>query len=123
MQSILLISDNDKLIDEMNIQYDSVANREDKDKLNLEIGEDRLYITQMNDAFDEYEEDEEIFVKKIFPNKVFFYLVCYTSENGIKDFISQLLFKGKIYVDDDQGHIIPFSEFKKKLIQKKSASR
>lgn len=72
MQSILLISDNDKLIDEMNIQYDSVANREDKDKLNLEIGEDRLYITQITDAFDEYEEDEEIFVKKYSQTKCSF---------------------------------------------------
>ncbi len=114
MQSILLISDSDKLIELINIQCKYfITNKKNEKKLNLEKGDERFYITLMNNGIDEYEEDEVAFIKKIFPNKIFFYLLCYTSESGIKDLVNQLSFKEKIYIDDDQGNIMPFSEFKK----------
>ncbi len=118
MQSLILISDSDKIIGSIKTQCKGLIIHEINEKnLNLEGRDERFYITFMDDGIEEYETDEITFIKTIFADKeVFFYLLCYTSETGIKEFVSNVSFKEVVLVDDDQGHILPFSEFKNGFI-------
>ena len=94
MQSLILISDSDRLTESIKRQGQYFIIHEiDKVNLNLEKGDERFYITRMDNGIEEYETNEITFIRTIFQEKkVFFYLLCYTSETGMREFVNCLSF-------------------------------
>ena len=65
-----------------------------------------------NEIVEDFECDEIQNIHNIFPDAIFFYLMCYTNNAVLKKIIQRLTFQEKIYVDDDRGNIFTFIEFK-----------
>lgn len=114
MQSIVLITNCSQILNLINSQCkgDDIISYTKENQLNIEMENGRVYITLSNEIVEDFEYDEMQNIHNIFPDAIFFYLMCYTSNAVLKKIIQRLTFQEKVYVDDDRGNIFTFTEFK-----------
>lgn len=114
MQSIVLITNCSQILDLINSQCkgDDIISYTKENQLNIDMVNGRVYITLSNEIVKDFEYDEMQNIHKIFPDAIFFYLMCYTNNVVLKKIIQRLTFQEKVYVDDDRGNIFTFTEFK-----------
>lgn len=74
----------------------------------VNYGGDHIFYEYVEDLINDYEEDE---LKKIPFENPHFIMMTYTSEKLMKSIIGQDNFLKGIYVDDDNGNIIPIEKF------------
>ena len=104
MQSIVLITNCNQILSLINSQCkgDDISSYK----------KGRVYITLSNEIVEDFEYGEMQCIHKLFPDNIFFYLICYTNNAVLNKLMKQLIFKEKVYVDDDKGNIFTFNEFK-----------
>lgn len=74
----------------------------------VDYGNDHVFYESVEDIINDYEEDDK---KRIpFPNPQFI-MMTYTNEKLMKQILSQKNFPRDIYIDDDNGNILPIEEF------------
>lgn len=118
MQSIILITDNNKILEKIEIQCRelNINSTVNSNKLNIEMKEGRLYISLSEEIVEDYDDAELEYIKKIFSKNRYFYLICYSSEKILKEILHILTFQDDIYIDDDQGYIVSLAIYKEFLI-------
>ena len=111
MQWIILIG-NDKFdINSIrNIEHNGVNKFTEltPNRVVVDYGEDHIFYEYAEDVINDYEEEELI---KIPFNNPHFVIMTYTSEELMKKVLQQENFIKDIYIDDDQGNIIPIEQF------------
>ena len=114
MQSIVLITNCNQILSLINSQCkgDDISSYKKGNQLNIEMENGRVYITLSNEIVEDFEYGEMQCIHKLFPDNIFFYLICYTNNAVLNKLMKQLIFKEKVYVDDDKGNIFTFNEFK-----------
>lgn len=115
MQSIVLITNCSQILSLINNQCkgDEISSYKEENQLSIEMENGRVYITLSNEIVEDFEHDEIQSIRNIFPDVIFFYLLCYTDIAVLKKLLQRLTLQEKIYVDDDKGNIFTFTEFKK----------
>lgn len=115
MQSIVLITNCSQILSLINNQCkgDGINSYKEENQLSIEMENGRVYITLSNEIVEDFEYDEIQSIHHIFPDTIFFYLLCYTDIAVLKKLLQRLTLQEKIYVDDDKGNILTFTEFKK----------
>ena len=117
MQSVVLISAKNDFLYEISKEY----NNEDilylceENRLNIETGKGRIYITSDNNIADDYDSYELDLLNGIFTDKVYFYLVNYSHNEALDNVIMKIHSSNSIYIDDDKGSIISIDEYKTRL--------
>lgn len=119
MQSIILITNCSQILSSIISQCkgDDINSYNKENQLNIELENGRVYITLSNDIGEDFEYDEIQYIHNIFPDAIFFYLMCYTNNGVLKKLMQRLTFQEKIYIDDDKGNIFTFTEFKEYCLQ------
>lgn len=118
MESIILITNNNKMLDKIetrckafNINSIFVNN-----KLIIEMMDGRIYISLSKELEEDFDYAELEILKKIFFGEIFYYLICYSNKKVLKEIMHIFTFQEMLYIDDDEGHIIPLSIYKEYLI-------
>lgn len=79
-----------------------------ENRIVVDYGHDHVFYESAEDIMNDYEEDD---IKRIpFPNPQFI-MMTYTNENLMKQILSQENFPRGIYIDDDNGNIMPIEDF------------
>jgi hypothetical protein len=117
MESVILISNNNGCLKAIGKQYNNneIHKPDDENKLNIETKEGRLYITLENSIISDYEDEELDLIRSKLKEPLYFYLVNYSDKSALKRFIKDIIYKESIYIDDDNGSILPCSEFQKRF--------
>jgi len=74
----------------------------------VDYNNDHVFYDSAEDIINDYEEGDKVRIP--FPNPQFI-MMTYTSENLMKQILSQENFPRGIYIDDDNGNIMPIEEF------------
>lgn len=112
MQSVIMISDIENLLEKIELLFKTTLSKyQENNVLNLELNNGRLYITASNNISDDFSKEEIKFLSEKCSQELYFYLVCYSDEQVLKQLLSELCFLKKIYIDDDIGHIVSINEF------------
>ncbi|WP_027085178.1 hypothetical protein [Cohnella panacarvi] len=79
-----------------------------ENRIVVDYGQDHVFYESAEDIMNDYEEDD---IKRIpFPNPHFI-MMTFTNENLMKQILSQENFPRGIYIDDDNGNIMPIEDF------------
>ncbi len=74
----------------------------------VDYGDEHVFYEYVEDLINDYEEEE---LKAIPFDNPHFIIMTYTSEELMKKILSQDNFLKDIYVDDDNGNILPIKQF------------
>lgn len=74
----------------------------------VDYGDEHVFYEYVEDLINDYEEDE---LKAIPFDNPHFIIMTYTSKELMKKILSQDNFLKDIYVDDDNGNILPIKQF------------
>lgn len=111
MQWIILIGNegfNLKLIRNLQHNRANSSTSLTENRFVVDYGNDHVFYESVEDIINDYEEDDK---KRIpFPNPQFI-MMTYTNEKLMKQILSQKNFPRDIYIDDDNGNILPIEEF------------
>lgn len=75
----------------------------------VDYGDEHVFYECVEDLINEYEEEE---LKEIPFDNPHFIMMTYTSEELMKKILCEDNFLKGIYVDDDNGNIVPIEQFK-----------
>ncbi|KGE19583.1 hypothetical protein [Paenibacillus wynnii] len=78
------------------------------DRFVVDYGDDHVFYENAEDIINDYEEED---LKKIPFSNPRFIMMTYTNEKLMKQILCQENFLRGIYVDDDNGNILPIEEF------------
>lgn len=81
-------------------------------RLVVDYGSEQIFYDYVEDLINEYEEEEILYIP--FSNSKFIMMV-YTSDELMKKVLIQDNYLKEIYVDNDNGLIVPIEEFIKQL--------
>ncbi|CQR57007.1 hypothetical protein [Paenibacillus riograndensis] len=111
MQWIILIGNehfNLKLIRDLQHDGENTITSLNTNRFVVDYGNDHVFYESVEDIINDYEEDD---IKRIpFPNPHFI-MMTYTNGKLMKQILSQDNFPRGIYIDDDNGNILPIEEF------------
>lgn len=113
MQSIVLISSDSYLLVKLRIQWENkaISILENKEQLNIETKEGRIYLNLSNDIIADYDDKELNFLKKHLPDEKHFFSLCYSNKIILNKFLNSSAFDDIVYIDDDNGNILTLEEF------------
>ncbi|MDD3393474.1 MAG: hypothetical protein PHG19_02370 [Anaerotignum sp.] len=110
MQSVIMISERE--VDfaqiEKHWKNKSISTNNLGLRLVIEVEKGRIYFDTIQDGLPEYGDGELTDLKMSNYN---FYSISFTDSVVLKAFILETPFSSKIYIDDDNGEIMPYSEF------------
>lgn len=114
MQSVIMISDSEVDIAQIEKQWEnkSISTNNLGSRLVIEMEKGRIYLDVIKDGLSEYDDGELTDLKM---NDYYFYSISYTDSVALSAFIHKTTFSSKIFIDDDAGKIIPYSEFCKSI--------
>jgi|AKZA01.1.fsa_nt_gi hypothetical protein len=117
MQSVILISNNNGCLNTIEKQYNDneIHKPDDENKLSIESKEGRLYITLENSIISDYEDKELDLIRSKLKEPLYFYLVNYSDKSALTRIIKDIKYKESVYIDDDNGSILPCADFQKKV--------
>lgn len=111
MKWIILIGNDDfnlKLIRDLKHHGENATTSLSKERFVVNYGNDHVFYDAVENIINDYEEDDKR--KLPFPNPKFI-MMTYSSEKLMRQILSQDNFPRDIYVDDDNGNILPLDEF------------
>lgn len=79
-----------------------------ENRIVVDYGYDHVFYESAEDIINDYEEDD---IKRIPFSNPQFIMMTYTNENLMKQILSQENFPRGIYIDDDNGNIVPIEDF------------
>ena len=111
MQWIILIGDetlNLNIIKKIE-HYESISSNEvNERRYCINYGKDHIFYDDPGNIIEDYEEEDRL--KIPFKNPHFIMMV-YTSKSLMKKILQQNNYLDDIYIDNDQGYILPIKEF------------
>lgn len=111
MQWIILIGDkgfNLNLIRNLQHNGEISSTSLTENRFVVDYGNDHVFYDSAEDIINDYEEDEKAQIP--FPNPQFI-IMTYTNGELMRRILSQENFPPGIYIDDDNGKILPLDEF------------
>ncbi|GHU61382.1 hypothetical protein FACS189418_0950 [Clostridia bacterium] len=110
MQSVILISESQIDFAQIEIQWKnkSISTNNIGSRFVIEIENGRIYLDLIKDGLSEYDDEE---LDNLAMSNYNFCSISYTDGAALKSFILGTLFSNKVFIDDDNGNIVPYLEF------------
>lgn len=110
MQSVILISESQIDFDGIEKQWKnkSTSTNNMGSRLAIELENGRIYLDVIKDGLSEYDDGE---LDNLTISSYNFCSISYSGSAVLQSFILGTLFSGRAFIDDDNGNIVPYSEF------------